>query len=529
MCDGQCEPSTVPGALAMLDHALDFLVAADSGALPTEVQAQALLALERAEAKHTAARARLLATFTAQAGYEADAHASARSWLRWRARVTRGAAAGAVGWARRLAAHPVIRDALAAGEMSASWAKEICGWSDRLPDGARDGADVILAGAARAGAELTDLAGLAEEMYARAHREGAGGGPDERDADRGVWLGVTLGGAGRLEGDLTAGCSAALTAVLEALGKRAGPEDIRTAAQRRHDALEVACQRLLGAGLLPARAGQPAQALVHITLSQLRGLPGAPEAEAAWLAARAGQPGWLAGPEAGAAACDASVVPVVTGQADPAALDRLTAVFLASHGRRRDGSVCGCGGCSCPPRQPLSPQTMARLREAMLRICADVLSGPAGLAAWLRHRLLEGPAASPSLALGTGPGVALPLDAGHAEPAVPGHLRRAVTTRHPHCAFPGCDHPATGCHIHHLVPRARGGPTTLGNLVPVCPFHHLTAIHRWGWTLTLHADGTTTAASPDRTRVLHSHGPPGRGHAYTPRRLAHGGTVGAPA
>jgi hypothetical protein len=41
-----------------------------------------------------------------------------------------------------------------------------------------------------------------------------------------------------------------------------------------------------------------------------------------------------------------------------------------------------------------------------------------------------------------------------------------------------------------------------------CPFHHLIAVHRWGWTITLHADGTATATSPDGQRTLHSHGPP---------------------
>jgi DNA invertase Pin-like site-specific DNA recombinase len=39
--------------------------------------------------------------------------------------------------------------------------------------------------------------------------------------------------------------------------------------------------------------------------------------------------------------------------------------------------------------------------------------------------------------------------------------------------------------------------------------HHLIAVHRWGWNLTLNADGTTTATSPDGIRTLHSHGPPG--------------------
>ena len=47
----------------------------------------------------------------------------------------------------------------------------------------------------------------------------------------------------------------------------------------------------------------------------------------------------------------------------------------------------------------------------------------------------------------------------------------------------------------------------------MCDFvshHHLIVIHTWGWTLRLHADGTTTATSPDGTRTLHDHDPPSR-------------------
>src|SRR5215831_7833794 len=132
----------------MLDRALAALNAADAALLPTAVQARALRGLERAEAMHTAARARFLAAFTAQDGYEDDGQGSARGWLRWQTRVTRAAAAGAVGWARRLAAHPVIACELAAGQISTSWAKALCGWSERLPDDVRDDADAILAAAA---------------------------------------------------------------------------------------------------------------------------------------------------------------------------------------------------------------------------------------------------------------------------------------------------------------------------------------------------------------------------------------------
>ena len=73
-------------------------------------------------------------------------------------------------------------------------------------------------------------------------------GPDTGEdgfEERALWLDTTFGGAGRLQGDLTPACTAALTVVLDALGQKAGPEDTRTAAQRRHDAIEEACRRLI--------------------------------------------------------------------------------------------------------------------------------------------------------------------------------------------------------------------------------------------------------------------------------------------
>jgi hypothetical protein len=537
VCDPQ-QPVSVGAALVTLERALDALNAADVASMPAPVRAQALRVLERAEAKHTAARARVLAAFTAGDGFEDDGQGSARMWLRWQTRVTQAAAAGAVGWMRRLAAHPVIAQALAEGQMSASWARVVCGWSDRLPAGMRGDADQILVGAAAGGAELADLAGLAQQMYERS-RMGRPDtdGDDDGFADRRLVLDLTFGGAGRLAGDLTSGCAAAVSAVLEALGRPAGPEDARTVTQRRHDALEEACRRLIAAQMVPGRGGQPTQAQVHITLAQLRALPGASGAEAAWRAAAAARGhGWLPGPDADAAVCDATVAPVVTGHVDPAALDRLVGAFLAIHGHDggpagqqggpgakkgaggkqdgpgREGPACGCrcGGCTCPARTRLSAETIARLRGSLLSLATDVLSGPGGLAAWLRQSLLPGgPGSSASLPLD----VPLPLDAGEAGPVIPAHLRRAATSRHPHCAFPGCGQPSSVCQIHHLTPRSAGGPTALRNLVPLCAFHHLIVIHRWGWTLRLKPDGTTTATSPDGQRSYHSHGPPTPGHS----------------
>ena len=87
MCDGRGSPGSVTEALASLDRALDHLNAADVASLPASVQAEALRALGRAEAKHTAVHARVLGAFAGQGGFEDDGHGTARTWLKWQTRV----------------------------------------------------------------------------------------------------------------------------------------------------------------------------------------------------------------------------------------------------------------------------------------------------------------------------------------------------------------------------------------------------------------------------------------------------------
>ena len=56
--------------------------------------------------------------------------------------------------------------------------------------------------------------------------------------------------------------------------------------------------------------------------------------------------------------------------------------------------------------------------------------------------------------------------------------------------------------------KKNGGKTSTKDCVLLCFFHHQIVIHKWGWTLVLNPDGTTTAWNPDKTKVLHSHSPP---------------------
>ncbi len=57
--------------------------------------------------------------------------------------------------------------ALAAGELSESYGRAICQWTDRLPEKFREESDELLAKAAAAGLRLADLSALFAEMYER--------------------------------------------------------------------------------------------------------------------------------------------------------------------------------------------------------------------------------------------------------------------------------------------------------------------------------------------------------------------------
>ena len=233
-------PASAREALDMVRAGLGYLAAADAAQLPAAVQAEALAELEQHDAMATAARAFLLAAFTAGAGPAGDGDYSAVSWLIHRTGITRGAAVGHSAWARRAATHPRVIAALAAGQVSESAGRLICLWGDKLPLEYRDAADEQLLAAFAGELGLADLAGLFAEMYVRARGDLPDQDRGREFADREVKLATTIGGAGVVHGDLTAECAAAVAAVLDALAAPAGAEDDRTKGQRYHDALAEA-------------------------------------------------------------------------------------------------------------------------------------------------------------------------------------------------------------------------------------------------------------------------------------------------
>ena len=215
-------------------------------------------------------------------------------------------------------------------------------------------------------------------------------------------------------------------------------------------------RRLTAAGLLPERAGQPVKAWAHISLADLVLLDGDSALQeewtegvrAAWAARRAqasetgaSDGAWLDGDAAEAIACDAAMAPVVTGDVNVDALDDLVRLCVDLDRLR---------GAGDGPAEPAADTTAARaaLEQAVIGKAVDLLSGPGGLASFLRRRQLGARLGGPSL----------PLDIGTPRRSRPGSATRSCcgtgTASGPAAA--ASPPPLATCTIRNTGPTAAG-------------------------------------------------------------------------
>jgi hypothetical protein len=325
----------------------------------------------------------------------------------------------------------VLHAALAeGGVLTESEALQLARWTRVIPGEHRAAAEELLVAAARAGVDLRGLAAICAEIRART----AEPDPDGRDPglDRALSLDTTFDGAGVIRGDLTPECAAMVQAVLDALSAPQGGGDLRTRPQRYHDALAEAMKRLLASDLLPRRAGQPVKALVHIYFAELRerdqdGIvqdKWITEYRARWAAHRAaasvstGDGGaWLEGDAAREIAVDAMIIPVVTGDIDPGAVEDLIALCVQFHQLRTQAAPesepvpaavglvpAGLAGSAARRAEvaAAAADALAEMEQQILGKILQVVSGPGGAASFLRRHLLGKPLAGPSLPLDVG-------------------------------------------------------------------------------------------------------------------------------
>jgi len=166
---------------------------------------------------------------------------------------------------------------------------------------------------------------------------------------------------------------------------------------------------IIRAKMVPGRAGTDTRVDVHIALADLRAMDGASVLEEAWLAARAGQHGYLSGKDAETIACDALIVPIVTGspglgrhrrddrpgpgrlRQDGHGQDASGAVPGRPGGTGTAGTGTGTGSAGLRPARPLPPEAWGKRSSTPWRNSRST-SCPAP-ARWPRaaHRPAPGP------------------------------------------------------------------------------------------------------------------------------------------
>ena len=172
------------------------------------------------------------------------------------------------------------------------------------------------------------------------------------------------------------------------------------------------------------------------------------------------------------------MAPIVTGDVNIDALEDLVRLCVELDAQRRDGT---------------RDAAWAALEQAVIGKAVDLLSGPGGLASFLRRRQLGARLGGPSL----------PLDIGYAETIPPG-IRNAVILRDRQCRWAGgCNQPAVGLRGAPHQAQGQRRPDSAPRTACCCARSTTrSSIHRWGWTLVLNPDGTTTAWNKDKTKDL---------------------------
>ncbi|MBV9338202.1 MAG: DUF222 domain-containing protein [Solirubrobacterales bacterium] len=150
-----------------------------------------------------------------------------------------------------------------------------------------------------------------------------------------------------------------------------------------------------------------------------------------------------------------------------------------------------------------------------------------------RCHVADGPALAPETARRLGCDAAVvriverdgrPLSVGRRTRTIPPALRRALRSRDHGCRFPGCTYERF-LHAHHIQHWAKGGPTSLENLVQLCSYHHR-LVHEGGFRVESAGRGAVRFRRPDGRVVAPAAGcGPARGPGLAERQRARGVAV----
>ena len=266
-----------------------------------------LLELTRFVARAQALQLAELAAFDRACAWRTAGATSAAAWLRSHARLSPREAMALTTTARKLSRSlPETRDALASGEISLEHAQVMGRRTEGIPAADLPALEQTLLETALT-ADPVQLGHEADRERARLDADRTLERDQRIRAGRSLSISENLDGSFRISGQLHPEAAATMLTAVHAAERRDGKstDDDRTAAQKRHDALQAICREFLDHGRTPTIGGQKPHVSIVIDLPTLLGHPGSTMAELEW-----------AGPISGDAArrilCDAEVCRIIT-------------------------------------------------------------------------------------------------------------------------------------------------------------------------------------------------------------------------
>lgn len=336
----------VRAEMSELRSALEVLQGEDLRAVPDEQLEADFTELQRAVQGLEAERLRRLAEIHRRQSHRRAGYLSTASWLVDRHRLGWTAAAKDIRTARSLQRMPHTREALGTGELTTSAVQMLVSARQAHPAQFQRSEAVLVEAAKRLPAP--------QLHHAVAHwRQQLDWSQGLKDADhlreqRYLKVSTTMLGVVRVDGDLDPETGEVVLTALrdcqDSERRKKDPDDHRTPAQRRVDALGEICRRWLNSSGRPTAAGERPHIAVIVDLRALEGRPG--------YRSELEHVGPIHPEIVRRLACDASISRVVTrGPSDPLDVGRRTSVVPATMRRAvivRDGH-CRFPGCDRPP------------------------------------------------------------------------------------------------------------------------------------------------------------------------------------
>jgi hypothetical protein len=477
---------SVVEAVTAVDAAVATIAALDFTQCPDRDVRDGLAAIVQTHNRLMAQVTRLIGEFDRRELCHADTQRSTKAWLKAFTRLGGAQAHGMIKSVATLKLLPSLDAAFESGDTSFDTVNQIRLLQDKEPDELLKAAEPILTALATQG-DPDEMRTATHHLQHRVHEpdpddpEAAAREHEKEFAKRQLTC-TRLGPHWRISGQLDAETGTALHAVLQGLMAAPKPEEVRTVAQRRHDAFADLLNRMMREGQAGSTSAGRTQLGLLVPWALMQEL----------LRRRHAAPYRAAGSESaphGAATVDVAESDAVVTTSEPdepsdASDPANTTSTGSTSGEPLAPSALGGPAVNGAALAGLDLDDLRR-KQGPPPSMSDFGTEPAYLQGYgpIPHAMAERLACDADIYRILLAPDGQPMDVGRTRRLPPPWIRKALNYRDRGCRWPGCDTevPYTDAHHYrHWTPH--NGNTSVDNLILLCRYHHM-RVHEGHWDL----------------------------------------------